>query len=126
MNDKFKEPVKIGMPRSHNLKLDAILEHSGCIFSEKRDIYRLAISLAIKEKKIGDKNAKYDWKNYTVEQIDPEPKYFYNIVKSTYPDEEEAVYTTVQRLATAGIEILHGNFEKNGGDILLSHYLDDK
>jgi len=126
MNDKFKEPVKIGMPKSHNLKLDAILENADCIFSEKQHIYRLAISVAIKEKKIGDKNARYDWLSYTVEQIDPEPKYFYNIVRSSYPDEEEAVYTTVQRLATAGIEILYENCKKNGGNILLSHYLEGK
>lgn len=126
MNDELKEPVKIGMPKSHNLKLDAMLENADRIFSEKKDIYRLAISVAIKEKKIGDKNTKYDWLSYTVEQIDPEPKYFYNIVRSSYPDEEEAVYTTVQRLATAGIEILYENFEKNSGNILLSHYLEDK
>ena len=124
MNDELKEPVKIGMPRAHNLKLDEILENADCIFSEKKDIYRLAISIAIKENKIGDKNSKYDWLNYNVEQVDPEPKYFYNIVRSSYPEEEEAVYTTVQRLATAGIEILYDNFKKNGSHILLSNYLE--
>lgn len=122
MSDKFKEPLKIGMPKTHNNNLDTILEDKECIFSEKKEIYKLAISIAIKQNKIGAKNPKDMWLSFTVEQIDPAPKYFYNIVKASYPNEEEAVYKTVQRLATAGIEILYDDYLKNNY-ISLSRYL---
>ena len=122
MSVEFKEPLKIGMPITHNTKLDNILEDKECIFSEKKEIYKLAISIAIKQNKIGAKNLKDLWLSFSVEQIDPAPKYFYNIVRASYPNEQEAVYKTVQRLATAGIEILYDDYEKNNY-ISLSLYL---
>jgi hypothetical protein len=109
----IKDKANLGLSASMHMKLQELSDAGW--FTEMKDGYRLAASLAMKKKiNVSDRNLT-DYKNmYDVGGVD-EDFIFKNAINTIYPDEIGAEYRYLEKLADAGVEIISNHYDETGG-----------
>ena len=110
---EVKDKANLGLSAAMHMKLQELTDANW--FSEMKDGYRLATSLAMKNKlNVKDRNLK-DYKNmYDVGGVD-EDFIFKNAINTIYPDEIGKEYRYLEKLADAGVEVLSKHYDETGG-----------
>ena len=94
------------------------------IFSDMKDGYRLAASLAMRRGlKVEDRNLSNRRNMYDVGGVD-ENFIFRNAIGAIYPDQLGKEYKYLEKLADAGVELLYGLYDENGDLDLTSVLID--
>ena len=110
---EVKDTANIGLSSEMHMKLSEMKDAK--LFSEMKDGYRLAVSLAMKKMLNVNDRIISDRKNmYDVGGVD-ENSIFKNAINTIYPDEIGKEYRYLEKLADAGVEILSKHYDETGG-----------
>jgi len=120
---EVKDTANIGLSSEMHMKLSEMKDAK--LFSEMKDGYRLAVSLAMKKMLNVNDRIISDRKNmYDVGGVD-ENSIFKNAINTIYPDEVGKEYKYLEKLADAGVEFLYENYDKTGSLNLIEILSDD-
>lgn len=120
---EVKDTANIGLSSEMHMKLSEMKDAK--LFSEMKDGYRLAVSLAMKKMLNVNDRIISDRKNmYDVGGVD-ENSIFKNAINTIYPDEAGKEYKYLEKLADAGVEFLYENYDKTGSLNLIEILSDD-
>jgi hypothetical protein len=104
--------ANIGLSEDMRLKLKDM--HEGGVFSEMKDGYRLAASIAIKFKFDVEKRDLPRRDNmYDVGGID-DNFIFRNAISEIFPEKKGEEYRHLEKLADAGVEYMYGFYDGEG------------
>ena len=104
--------ANIGLSEDMRLKLKDM--HEGGVFSEMKDGYRLAASIAIKLKfDVEHRDLPRRDNMYDVGGID-ESFIFKNAISEIFPEKRGQEYRYLEKLADAGIEYIYGFYDGDG------------
>ena len=119
----MEDTANIGLSSEMHMKLSEMKDAK--LFSEMKDGYRLAVSLAMKKMLNVNDRIISDRKNmYDVGGVD-ENSIFKNAINTIYPDEVGKEYKYLEKLADAGVEFLYENYDKTGSLNLIEILSDD-
>ena len=113
MNIKDKDAANIGLSEAMHMMLKEMTDRD--IFSDMKDGYRLAASVAL--------NRSIDVSNHTLENrknmydvggVD-EDFIFRNAVAQLYPEFEGQEYKHLEKFADVGVQIIYEQFDGTGG-----------
>ena len=110
---EVKDRANLGLSASMHMKLQELTDANW--FNEMKDGYRLAASLAMKNKlNVKDRNLTNIKNMYDVGGVD-EDFIFKNAINTIYPNEIGKEYRYLEKLADAGVEILSKHYDETGG-----------
>ena len=114
-----KDTANIGLSEDMHVKLREMTDNG--VFSDMKDGYRLAVSIAIKQGLDVEERKLVNRKNmYDVGGVD-EDFIFRNAISLIYPDKKYMEYRHLEKLADAGIEYLYSFYDETGNlDIVLA------
>lgn len=114
-----RDTANIGLSEDMHVKLREMTDNG--VFSDMKDGYRLAASIALKQAMDVDDRKLVNRKNmYDVGGVD-EDFIFRNAISVIYPDKEHMEYKHLEKLADAGIEFLYRFYDETGNlDVVLA------
>lgn len=107
-----KDSANIGLSDEMHMKLREMTDNG--VFSEMKDGYRLAASLAMAHGALIQEGALSNRKNmYDVGGVD-ENFIFRNAINAIYPEQSGKEYKYLEKLADAGVGLLYQNYDGFG------------
>ena len=107
-----KDNANIGLSEDMHIKLREMTDNG--VFSEMKDGYRLAASLAMAHKlEIISEPLKNRKNMYDVGGVD-ENFIFRNAIRVIYPEQLGQEYKYLEKLADVGVSLLFDNYDENG------------
>ena len=117
------DAANIGLSEKMHTRLREMTDND--IFSEMKDGYRLAASLAMRQGlQVDDRQLENRQNMYDVGGVD-EDFIFRNAISVIYPDQSGKEYKYLEKLADSGMEILYSHYNENGDLELASMFADD-
>ena len=118
-----KDTANIGLSEDMHAKLKQMADDQ--IFSDMKDGYRLAASIAIRDKLDVKDRVLTGRKNmYDVGGID-EDNIYKNSISVIFPDQFGQEYKYLEKLADAGMELIYSAYESTGSFDVISILNDD-
>jgi hypothetical protein len=115
------EPTRIGLTREANDFLDEILEDLNSQTDEKdllkRDLYRLAVALGVKQGNIAKPLLDHSDNSFRASDIDPDRAFYYAVESKDLDKKEVPIYKIVERLADQGVRNFYEVYKSNMGRI---------
>ncbi len=107
-----RDAANIGLSEEMHLKLKEMTDNG--VFSDMKDGYRLAASIALShEMNVVDRTLTNRKNMYDVGGVD-ENFIFKNAVSMIYPEYTGLEYRQLEKLADAGIQVLYDSYERDG------------